>query len=145
MGEYALHGRRESDGMTTDNNTERKGPRWNGEAETVVRGGEVADQLDTAFDVLRAARRRYLLYYLTEATDGTTTIEDVVEAVRTYESTIRDSERLPARQSIRLELVHNHLPRLSAAGFVTYDTRRGTVRLRSPPACLDLARSLELG
>jgi hypothetical protein len=111
------------------------------------RGGQTtSEELDSAFDLLRVARRRYLLYYLTTLSDETTTVEDAVEAVIGLVDDEEDGE-LPPRQSVRLSLTHSHLPRLDAHDVVDYDARRGEVRVGTGEPLTELlerARRLEL-
>lgn len=112
------------------------------------RDSQATAELDTAFDLLQVSNRRYLLYYLSSLPDETTTLEDAVEAVRSFVVAGDEVERLPPRQSIRLELVHSHLPRLEGKGVIDYDPRRGEIRFvtRHPlVGFLDQARTLELG
>lgn len=112
------------------------------------RDSQATAELDTAFDLLQASNRRYLLYYLSNLPDETTTLEDAVEAVRSFVVAGDEVEQLPPRQSIRLELVHSHLPQLEGKGVIDYDPRRGEIRLvtRHPlVGFLDQARTLELG
>lgn len=108
----------------------------------------VSHRLDHVFDVLGAARRRYLLYYLYEMDGAESTLERAVEAVRRYDSVAVSPERVPLRQSIRVSLAHDHLPRLDAADVLEYDRRRGTIRFHGYPpleAWLEETRRLELG
>lgn len=94
----------------------------------VTRDEEVTDELDTVFDVLRSARRRYILYYLYDTQDAVLSLEELVEAVRQYEAADTETDELPPRQSVRTSLVHAHLPLLAAKGVLDHDSRRGTVR-----------------
>lgn len=98
-----------------------------------VRDSEVTNQLDTVFDCLRSARRRNLLYYLSDTEDAVVSVEDIVDAVWQQETPSTGSATVPLRQSIRLSLVHVHLPRLAVIGAVDYDSRRGEVRFNGYP------------
>jgi DNA-binding transcriptional ArsR family regulator len=66
---------------------------------------------DTAFDVLRAPRRRYALHYLHEHT-GSVTITELSEWVARHEPDA-DAER------VEVSLHHSHLPKLEDAGLVS--------------------------
>lgn len=108
---------------------------------------EVTSQLDTVFDCLRSGRRRCLLYYLSDTEDEVVSVEDIVEAVWQYETPSTGPDNVPLRQSIRLSMVHVHLPRLEAVGALDYDSRRGEVRFNgdsSLEAWLEQAARLEL-
>lgn len=111
------------------------------------RDAHETNQLDTVFGLLRAARRRYLLYYLYDAEDEVISVEELVEAVREYEGADTTADDLPQRQSIRTSVVHNHLPRLGAMNVLDYDPRSGTVRFKGHlplETWLEQARQLEL-
>lgn len=116
---------------------------------TVVRrGAYVADELDVAFDLLGVARRRYLLYYLSDRSDGRATIEEAIEGVRDLADGQSGSTNPPPRQTVRLELIHSHLPRLEAKGVVDWDPRHGDVNLQLTKPLeefLEWARVLEFG
>lgn len=45
-----------------------------------------------------------------------------------------DSTSTDRRERVRLDLHHNHLPRLADAGLIDYDARTGTVRSREAPS-----------
>lgn len=112
-----------------------------------TRDEEVTDELDTVFDVLRSARRRYLLYYLYDTEDAVLSLEELVEAVRQYEAADTETDELPPRQSVRTSLVHAHLPLLAAKGVLDNDSRRGAVRFYGYAPLgewLERARHLEL-
>lgn len=71
---------------------------------------------DVAFDLVRAARRRYVLYHLLENPGGTS-IERLVAAVARREET-------PDRERIETSLRHAHLPKLADAGLVALESDR---------------------
>lgn len=107
----------------------------------------VAAELDAAFDLLSAARRRHLLYFLSTRTDETATVEEAVEAVLAFADASDEDGELPARQSVRLSLIHSHIPRLDANDVVEYDARHGEIRVGTDEPLAELlerARRLEL-
>lgn len=113
----------------------------------VTRDSEVASRIDTVFDVLRVARRRYLLYVLYETENVVLSVEEIVEAVRRYEATDTETGELPPSQPVRTSLVHAHLPRLASVGILDFDIRRGNVRFYGYPPLeewLERTRYLEL-
>ncbi|AGB36305.1 DUF7344 domain-containing protein [Natronococcus occultus] len=62
------------------------------------------------YDVLRHPERLHLLAALE---DGASTLEELVDAIASREAT--------DRETIRIGLVHNHLPRLSDYGILEWD------------------------
>lgn len=104
---------------------------WSGEIGLEERRRpEVADELDTVFDVLRERRRRYLLYYLNDVDASEISFEEAVEAVRTYLDADPDSDVEHSRQQIRIDLIHAQFPRLEDAGVLEYDPRRAELEVR---------------
>lgn len=107
--------------------------------------------LDAVFELLADRRRRYALYYLAEVgEDRALDVEDVAARVAEWErewdsaggaadSTgdepgATDSAPTDRQERVRVDLHHNHLPRLADAGLVDYDARTGTVRNRAAPS-----------
>ncbi len=78
----------------------------------------VSKQLDTVFTALADNDRRRLVHHLSETTDNTATIEELV-------AVIEDDPK-----SVKTQLRHVHLPHLDSAGLVDYDDRTRTVRYR---------------
>ncbi|WP_222918623.1 hypothetical protein [Natrinema sp. SYSU A 869] len=109
---------------------------------------DVTPSLDLVFDLLSNSRRRYVLYYLNDQSDGVATIEDLTESVITLEEvTVRgdaDEESTasltaghdsPDQQAeVQMELQHIHLPKLEDAGVLEQDRRSETVRYWSQPS-----------
>ena len=112
-----------------------------------VRNPAMTEELDTAFDCLRSARRRYLLYHLADNDDPVVTFEEAVAAIREYEGADTGSDEVPPRQSVRTDLLHSHLPRLADAGVLDYDLRTGEIRFEGTGPVeewLERARRFEL-
>lgn len=104
---------------------------WSGEIGLEERRRpEVADELDTVFDVLRDRRRRFLLYYLNDVDASVISFEEAVEAVRAYLGADSDSDVEHSRQQIRIDLIHAQFPRLEDAGVLEYDPRRAELDIR---------------
>jgi predicted transcriptional regulator len=105
--------------------------------------------LDTAFDLLADARRRYLLYYLRE--HETAPVEELADAVAGWRGPAGgEGDIAPAEhERARTALVHVHLPKLADAGVVTFDHDDATATLASVPpvldAPLDFALAVETG
>lgn len=112
-----------------------------------TRDSRRTEQLDTVFDLLRVARRRYLLYYLHGMEGTRTTEEEAVDAVCAFERGGTEADESVSRQSVRVDLAHAHLPKLSAMGVVDHDPREAVIELNGYPPLeewLDWARYLEL-
>lgn len=125
--------------------SERNGGR--SETTQLTRHSRVTDSLDTAFDLLRAPRRRYLLYYLYEIGGEVVDTDDAIDAVCAYEARGTDRDGFPPREDVLIDLHHDHVPRLADAGVVEYDRRQGTIRFRGSAPLeewLEHARHLEL-
>ncbi|WP_435179594.1 DUF7344 domain-containing protein [Halorussus sp. AFM4] len=87
-------------------------------------GTEPIDDVSAAFDLLRDARRRGVLYTLKR--NGQTSVEELAERIAAWQSA-EDGETDP--ESVEVSLVHAHLPKLADAGVVEYDRDRGTAEL----------------
>lgn len=81
-----------------------------------------SSSVDTALEVVADQRRRVVIQYLRETSDGVSSFEDCVTSVCTNCDGKRDPER------IRTDLWHSTLPKLEAAGIVAFDSRSETVR-----------------
>lgn len=119
------------DGSEVDKDGEKVGPR---NPVSVTRYPTVTDNLDTVFELLSDARRRYLLYYLYTINEDVAEFEAAVDGVYEYEAAGTDTGDHATRENIKIELHHNHLPRLANAGVVDYDRRHGTIRFTGNPA-----------
>lgn len=116
-------------------------------AESVTRNQTVTEGLDTVCNLLASARRRYLLYYLLSLDDSVGELEAAVNAVQTYEAAGSGTDGPPPRESVEIDLCHNHLPLLAETNNCAYDTRQGTIRFTPHPALEELvehARHKEL-
>lgn len=87
---------------------------------------------DAAFRALRHPVRRFVVRYLEdhERTD-VDTLATVVTGRRS--ATSGEVQDRTDRGTVRLQLVHRHLPVLATAGFVEHDRESGRVTLDSPP------------
>lgn len=74
----------------------------------------------TVYSLLADRTREYLLWHLSVA-DRTTTREAAAGIRELRRETVADASRVPDRQSIVLELTHDHLPRLDEHGVVDYE------------------------
>ena len=118
-----------SDDMTRDSGDENKVEAKCVSTTRLERDSRVSGQLDTVFDILNDASRRYLLYFLHATERGVYSVEDAVDVVRAYEAA-GDDEEVRRRKFVWIDLVHSHLPRLDEAGVVDYSPHAETVRYR---------------
>ena len=121
----------------SDDGSERGTGEWSGggpPSPSVVRDSTVTDSLDTTFELLSNARRRYLLYYLGTMDGPVAEVDTAVNAVSTYEAADPETDVQPIPEDIEIELQHLHLPKLADAGIVDYDPRHGTIRYTGTPA-----------
>ncbi|QLG64199.1 DUF7344 domain-containing protein [Halorarum salinum] len=96
------------------------------------RGEPGPREVDEVFDLLRNARRRYLLAAL--STEDELGFDELVDAVAERERVERGLPLADGRhEQIRLVLFHNHLPKLEDADVVRCDYGDGTVRAVDHP------------
>lgn len=102
-------------------------------------GGE--GPLDRILSGLIDSRRRYLLYYLGENEDAY--ITEAAKYVTACEQQC-ELEDVPdgARERVKIDLYHGHLPQLADSDLIEYDQRSGAIRFRDPPD--QLRKFLEL-
>lgn len=95
---------------------------------------------DPFYLALASSHRRHLLYYLLENRESS--VEELVSVLSGREITPAGTMQTPKeRAKIRLQLSHNHLPRLAEAGLIAYDPDPGTVQLESlHPRVVDIIR-----
>ncbi|AGB31927.1 hypothetical protein C488_06400 [Natrinema pellirubrum DSM 15624] len=103
--------------------------------ESLTAFGEDADAVDTAMDLLADGRRRAALQYLAE-TGGDATLTELAVEIATQEAgtepnAISDHGDVPSRKrrAVRISLHHTHVPKLTTADVVDYDTATETVTL----------------
>lgn len=91
------------------------------------------------FDLVSNKRRRGVIHYLRETDQREIPLDDVIEAVVSWESDDRPTDITESqRASVYSSLVQTHLPRLEEHGVVIHHTDEGTVE----PT--ELAREVEL-
>jgi hypothetical protein len=103
---------------------------------------------DQTLELISVARRRTLLYHLKDCGTGTMLLDDLVDAVATRERAIPARDTPDSADSVRVSLVHAHLPRLADLGILDYDTETETVTYYGNPALesfLQYVETLELG
>lgn len=78
--------------------------------------------IDVACELLADSRRRSVLYELREA--DVTTIDDLIQRIVADESTESSG---PDKESVHIDLVHHHLPKLEQCDVLEYDQRNSDV------------------
>lgn len=78
------------------------------------------DVLGELLSGLASRRRREVLYYL---------LEHELADLESVAGRIARRERTADHETVRIDLVHNHLPKLADRGLVEYDPRSGAIRL----------------
>ena len=95
---------------------------------------------DLLFELL-ADRRRHILHCLTDQPDGVAGFTDLVDAVVGHEPET-DAED---RETVRTSLYYVHLPKLTEAGVIDYDTRSEAVRYSQQPLLEDCLANISHG
>ena len=126
-----------SGGAAVEVLSERPGEQVTDE-ETSEVGESAAEEirLDVIFDILKNQRRRHVLRYLRE--HETTTLSDLAEHVAALENE-KDVRSLTSseRKRVYVGLYQCHLPRMSDAGVIDFDSDRGRIELRDTAEQLD--------
>ena len=82
-----------------------------------------ASGLDRYFRSLADGHRRRVLSHLIHGSDGSSTVEELVDGVV---DAAPDTPR-PDRRSVEITLAHVHLPMLANQGLIEYDRERDVV------------------
>lgn len=85
------------------------------------------DQLSVVLDILASAYRREALRSLLTGENNVASIEDLIDDL------IDHDEIADERSYIAIQLHHVALPKLAGAGFIDYDVRTQTARVREDP------------
>jgi hypothetical protein len=102
--------------------------------------------LTRIFDAMTPQRRRYVLYYLRDHGEAETA--DIALQVAAWEHDIpKDGVTEQMTESLEIDLVHSHLPKLEDYDIVSYDKRTNAASYAYPPTPLNeiirLAASFE--
>lgn len=97
-------------------------------------GGTVS--IDDVLRVLADPRSRAICYYLQE--HEVATVEELAEHIAAQEVNQRGQvEERTQVERIKLDLLHNTLPKIRDSHFIEYDARSQTVRYSQPPELLE--------
>ena len=84
---------------------------------------------DELFKVLSHSRRRFMLRYLQPVETPLSVDELTTELVAWEDQRTGADQSRDERVSIKISLLHNHLPKMADAGIIKYDATRQTVTL----------------
>lgn len=84
--------------------------------------------LTETFDLLADPHRRYVLYYLTREA-GVVDLDTLAAAIANWDKGEPVTGRGNDREAIATSLRHAHLPKLAAAGIITFDATTGAIEL----------------
>ncbi|MFA9418207.1 hypothetical protein [Natrinema sp. HArc-T2] len=84
--------------------------------------------VDVLLELVAHQHRRDLLRYLIRSTDTPTAIDEVTTHL--LERYAEGTSEQPDRDQLELLLHHIHLPKLTAAGIIEYDSRSNELRYR---------------
>lgn len=107
-----------------------------------LRGGETTYDLDVVFDILSDRRRRIVLNHLRDADEEWVDVGDLAERIAAWEIELVDPTTVSV-ESIEINLVHGHLPKLDATDVIDYDEGDRRVAYRGADRVerfLDLSR-----
>jgi len=94
------------------------------------------DEVDSVFELLANRRRRVVIEVLRASPRGTLEVPTLVDAVATTGDVASDG--------VASSLYHRDLPKLAAAGVISYDEENDVVEYDTNPLverCLDVAES----
>jgi len=91
--------------------------------------GEIEDLLSTIYHALRTARRRFTIQYLSDSDKRNFTTRELARAIASHEQQvpIHQATGEPYRNAYNA-LSQTHLPTLSEAGIIIYDSDRQVIR-----------------
>jgi predicted transcriptional regulator len=94
---------------------------------------QTTSDVSAAFDLLRDARRRGVLYTVMQ--NGRTSVSELARRIAAWQSA--EGDESPDAVTVETSLVHVHLPKLDDAGVIEYDHEERTVRPAEAASELD--------
>ena len=92
---------------------------------------------DRVFDILSSPRRRYVLHYL-RTEESPIELTALAEEVAAWENdTTVENLSSQDRKRVYVSLYQTHIPKLSEAGLIEYDSESGSVALSSQASEID--------
>jgi len=95
---------------------------------------------DVYLGLLSDPRKRRLVRYLIDETDGRTTVDELVDGLLDEDE--QEADRASTRSCLAIELHHAHLPKLAAHDVVAFDPDAGAVTCRNTEAVASVLESL---
>lgn len=89
------------------------------------------NSLDQILNVLSDNRRRHIIYLL-EKRDDPVSIDELATRLVDHDDTLAP-ESSDHHTQLKIELYHNHLPKLADEDVITYDRDRGCLELANLP------------
>lgn len=86
--------------------------------------------VDQALSLLASSQRRHLLVYLIECAPRDVTLDSAVDELSRNATQYGGTK---TTSSVRVSLVHNHLPKLERAGVLTYHRHSGMLTYHRDP------------
>jgi hypothetical protein len=125
------HGVDTMPGTTDDDSTDPSHPELNGGPQDRTKGVSTTMLTrDELFNLLQSRRRRLMLWYLHEQTDGEARLRSLSTQVAALEEGVDPSEvDASVRQRVQISLYQSHLPKLVESGVVAYDEGHELVEL----------------
>lgn len=84
--------------------------------------------LNETFSLLMHPHRRYVLYYLTKEFE-VVDIQTLAAAIANWHADQPDTSWSGNSDTVETGLRHTHLPKLAAAGIITFDADTGSIEL----------------
>lgn len=113
--------------MTEDENSSNEEQGSDGDHDTEEDTHQIPElSLDAVLDILSQRERRYILNYLVDSSTEVVPIDEVVKQIVRSETERLDE--MPNRDHLELSLYHIHLPKLTDAGLLEYDSQSQQIR-----------------
>lgn len=82
--------------------------------------------IDATLEILAQRERRYILSYVVDSSEKVASIDELVEHIVQAET--ERTDEVPNRDCLESSLYHTHLPQLTDAGLLEYDSRSQQLR-----------------
>lgn len=90
----------------------------------------MTNSLDACLQLVADRHRRRVIHHLRHGTDGTTTLENLVDQLHSSRPDNK-SDPLRDREQLAIQLHHTHLPKLAEYGVLEFELGSGTVRYQA--------------
>ena len=90
-----------------------------------------------AFDALKHSHRRYVLYHLSDRSEGAS-VGELAERIADWEAEAAgEANGITDRERIAVALHHTHLPKLAEIGLIEHDRERDCITRREETADIE--------